>query len=404
MKSGFFDKLIDRLDRLDPQSLQVHFLRLAQERGLLEMIFQSIQEGVVVVDGAGRLNYANKAAERLLGFSLEDTRGRPVARYIRDIDWQRTLARDEAEWSRLISREIEVTYPEHRVLNFYAVPLSSDKSGDKGAVVILRDVTRDRLNEVSLVESERLKAVQLLAAGVAHEIGNPLNALTIHLQLLDRELRKLPPTQAADLGALLEVSRNEVSRLDLIITQFLRAIRPSRPKLAPVRIEELLQETLDLIKHEIRNRHIQVEIVCPSAVPVISVDRNQIKQAFFNVLKNALQAMPDGGALSIAVTGTDRDLKIRFRDSGVGIKPEDFGRLFEPYYTTKPDGSGLGLMIVQRIVQDHGGQIEVASKPDEGTSFTLSLPLDERRVRLLKDRAAETAPVSEAPTAPEQKD
>jgi PAS domain S-box-containing protein len=362
-----------------------------QEKGLLETVFQSIQEGVIVIDGSGRLNYANKAAERLMGFSFETAEGRPVSSYLRGIDWDRILKLDESEWSKLLTQEIEITYPEHRFVNFYVVPLSSRSDAEKGALVILRDVTRDRQAEASLVESERLNAVKLLAAGVAHEIGNPLNALTIHLQLLEREIRKLPKTERENLKELVGVAKNEVSRLDLIITQFLRAIRPAKPKFTLSRVENLLNETLTLIGPEMENRRIAIDINRSEPLPRIRMDRNQIKQAFFNIIRNAFQAMPDGGRLSISLFMTDRFLGISFQDTGIGIKREDLGRLFEPYHTTKPDGSGLGLMIVQRILQDHGGQIEVTSKPESGTRFTILLPLVERRVRLLP-RARTEAP------------
>jgi len=384
MKRGFFDKLVDRLDRLDPKSVQTQFLRLAQEKGLLETIFQSIQEGVIVIGGSGKLNYANKAAEQLMGFSLESAKGRPVSRYLREIDWDRILKLDENEWSKLISREMEITYPEHRFVSFYVVPVSPEAGDEAGAVVIMRDVTHDRQHEANMLESERLNAVKLLAAGVAHEIGNPLNALNIHLQLLEREIRNLAKKDAANLKELVEVARNEVSRLDLIITQFLRAIRPAKPRLVMSRIDNILKETLALLRQEIQDRNIKVEIDCPESVTKIRVDRNQIKQAFFNVIKNACQAMPDGGWLRIVLYDSAQFLAVSFRDTGVGIKPQDFGRIFEPYHTTKTGGSGLGLMIVQRIVQDHGGQIEVVSKPRAGTSLTILLPFAEPRVRLLK--------------------
>ena len=388
MKSGFFDRLIERLDRLDPQSLQTQFLRLAQERGLLETIFQSIQEGVVVIDGEGRLSYANRSAEQLMGFSIDVARGRPVSNYLRDIDWDRVLRFDETEWTKLFNQEIEITYPAHRFLSFYIVPLSTNAEGERGVVVILRDITRDRVEEASLVESERLNAIKLLAAGVAHEIGNPLNALNIHLQLLGRAIKKLPEGEGEDLNELLEVASEEVSRLDLIINQFLRAIRPSKPKFMTTSIESLVKESLVLLKNEIQNRHIDVELDCPRELPKTRVDRNQIKQVLFNLIKNAFQAMPDRGALRIVLSSSDDQIRISIQDTGGGIRPEDLGRIFEAYHTTKPDGTGLGLMIVQRIVQEHGGSIAVSSKVGEGTDFSILLPLAERRVRLLKARSS----------------
>lgn len=391
---GFLDKLVARMDRIDPGSLQAHFMRLANERGFLEAIFQSIQEGVLAVDSQGRLLYANRATEQMLGFDYARLRGRSVMRLLRDLDWDRLLRITDAdEWSRMVTREVEVAYPEHRHLSLYAVPLPDLGSGTEGEVVgpsvlvILRDVTHDRAEEASTLESERTNAVKLLAAGVAHEIGNPLNALNIHLQLLSRAVSGLPEQAREDLGDLVEVARNEVGRLDAIITQFLRAVRPQKPVFAAGDVADLLQETLRLMKTEIENRRIEVAVALPSEVPKVQIDRQQIKQVFFNLIKNALEAMPDGGRLKIAMHASDVWLEVAFLDSGIGFGPERMGRLFQPYQTSKADGTGLGLMIVQRIVQEHGGQIEVASRPGEGSCFRIMLPRASRRIRMLNTTA-----------------
>jgi PAS domain S-box-containing protein len=385
MKSKFLDKLIDRLDRLDSDSVQAQFLHLAREKGLLETIFQAIQEGIVVVGTGARIRYANRTAENLFGFKLDVAEGQPIARYIHDIGWEKVLNLDGDEWEKLVRREIEVTYPDHRFVEFYVVPLSVVEEHEQGAVVIFRDVTRDRETTAESIESERLKALTLLAAGVAHEIGNPLNAVTIHLQLMERELADLEDSEMRQsLMELVEVSQREVRRLDRIITQFLRAIRPSLPDRRPVQMERLLDEILELMRHEIKNRRILVEREQPEQLPSVPADETQVKQAFFNIIKNAMQAMEDGGILKISIEVSPRFISICFTDNGPGISPENLGSIYEAYHTTKATGSGLGLMIVQRILRDHGGEIEISSTPQRGTSFTLNFPRDDMRLSLLE--------------------
>lgn len=384
MKSAFLEKLIDRLDKLDAGSLHTQFLRLASDKGLLETIFQAIQEGLIVLDGKGRITYANRAAETMLGFSLSNAEGVMISRYLPDVEWSNVIDLDEQEWSRLVSREIEITYPTHRFLDFYIVPLAAVNQKEEGAVMILRDITRERHHETATLESERLNAITLLAAGVAHEIGNPLNSLTIHLQLLNRELAELAEKDREPLTELLGVAQREVERLDQIITQFLRALRPSQPRLEPTRLDELLNETLSFLKQEIKDRDVLVEVDAPEDLPRAQLDRGQMKQAFFNIIRNAVQVMPDGGLLKISMGANDRFVFISFTDTGPGIAAGDIGSIFEPYFTTKNEGSGLGLMIVQRIMRDHGGELEVHSQPQAGTTFTLYLPRDEARIRMLK--------------------
>jgi signal transduction histidine kinase len=256
--------------------------------------------------------------------------------------------------------------------------------------MILRDITQSRRTVQQTIESERLNALTLLAAGVAHEIGNPLNSLHIHLQLMERSLQNLDDGAKAELQQSIDVARSEVNRLDSIVTQFLRAIRPSRPQLRPENLNAIVEEAVRFFTPELQDREIVVEQELRSDLPVLQVDRDQMKQAFYNVIKNSLEAMHRHGTLRIRTDMDDTHAIIRFVDTGGGMSAENLSRVFEPYFTTKPSGTGLGLLIVRRIVREHGGELSIESPQGKGLTITIRLPYIYKRVRMLE--AGESKP------------
>ena len=377
--SVFLDKVAQRLDKLDAADRRRQFRQLADEIGFFESVFDTLREGVLVVSPAGDLLYANHAAESLTGCPCSKTRGKPIRKAIPGWDWDNLLQPARDGWNRASAQELEVLYPEHRILEINAMPSKN------GTVVLVRDVTLVRAREESERESSRTDAVRDLAAGVAHEIGNPLNAISLNLQLLAREFRReTDETRRTRLLHDISTAQNEVRRLEGIIKGFLSALRPAKLNLVPGSLVDPLTDTLDALKAQFEDRRIQTQLSLPSALPTVLVDRAQMEQVFFNLVKNALEAMKDGGSLEIEVDADDRDVHVVIRDNGSGMDAATLAHIFEPYQTSKEHGSGLGLMLSRRIVHAHGGEIDVESKPGAGTVFTVRIPRLEKRVRRLK--------------------
>ena len=402
MKNTFLDKLLNRIDRVGQGDLQAYLQRLNNEKGFFETIFNTLQEGIVVVDSHGRILYLNHAVTTLLGIDPARAMGTPIAQYLKELDWSTILAE-----GRVVNRDLEVFYPQQRYLNFYLVPLDDKDTSPMGFALIFPDLTARRAQAREAIESEKLNAVTLLAAGVAHELGNPLNSLNIHLQLLERDLRRRGASAAGGGGAagdtgpdeeLLEsvrIARSEVGRLDTIINQFLGAVRPAHAVRAMVSINAVVRESLAFLQPEIKDRDVIVQEELGEALPLIPANVDQLKQAFYNLIKNAVQALTHGGILRVTTSRSDTHLQVSFEDNGTGISVEDMAHITEPYFTRKKNGTGLGLFIVQRILHEHGGHLELLSEPGRGTTARILLPLAERRVRLLgpgREPAPSTAP------------
>lgn len=381
VKSGFLEKLVARLDRVIPGEVQQIVTRLVHEAGFMDQVLESLHEGVIILDPQGVIGFVNHAACQFFGLDRERAVGEKISSQIRGLDWG-TLGKP----GRTISRDLEVFYPENRYLNFYLAPIDdADASTEPtGYVMLIRDLTSTRAEAEETLESERLNVLTLLAAGVAHEIGNPLNSLNIHLQLLGRKLRKLPQNERGPLEENLATAREEIHRLDLILKQFLQAVRPTTPRRERADLHALLHDTLKLLEAELASRKIIIELDLAESMPSSLIDSVQFQQVFYNLIQNASQAISSNkGRIIIRTRVNDFEAVISIEDNGTGISPDHMGAIFEPYRTTKSSGSGLGLLIVRRIVREHGGEIAIESEENKGTRVVIHLPHAERAVRLL---------------------
>ena len=263
-KNSSLDRVLGRLDTLDSVNLANLVQRLARERGVFEEIFNTLQEGILVIRDDGAIDYANTSAHQLIGLGGDELAGQTLWRLVPGLRNSLGPALDEHAGvgaAPVVAREFELTYPEPRTLRLYMVPFrASGGAQARRFAVILTDVTKDKQTTEARIENERTSSILLLAAGVAHELGNPLNSLTIHLQLLERKLKKLKQSKEIDsMAESVRVCRDEVTRLDGIIANFLEAIRPRPPDLAETDLTGVLAEVLRFQHRELADRGIAVE-------------------------------------------------------------------------------------------------------------------------------------------------
>jgi PAS domain S-box-containing protein len=387
MKLGGLDKILGRIEDLDSVNLGILVQRLARERKMQETVFNTIQDGILVIDPDGVVQYANDAALTMIGLKENDIGVTRLWKMVPDLAKSiHASSQSGKRGAPVLSRELELNYPEHRIVRLYMVPIDAPVGHDSGGyVIVISDITEDKVSMEELIESERIGSIVRLAAGVAHELGNPLNSLTIHLQLIERKLKKLGlGEESARIADSIQVCQGEVQRLDGIITHFLEAVRPQKPELNELDLVGLVEEVLRVQEVELSDRRIEVNVEVSGELPAVLGDRGQIKQVIFNLIKNAMEAMQPGGSLKVFARKDDEFVYIQFVDTGSGISEEDLSKVFQAYYTTKKDGHGLGMMIVQRIIREHGGQITIESRKGVGTAITLQFPQQHRRAKLLK--------------------
>lgn len=265
----------------------------------------------------------------------------------------------------------------HRSILYYSLGLLM--VGVAGTVAIFwlqaRHTAERRVLEAAVVREQRLSAMGNLAAGVAHEIRNPLNAISVGLQRLRLEFAPAEPDAKSEYARFVQLLRDEVGRLNSLVDQFLTLARPLKLSLAEEPIGPVVAEVIALLAPQAAERGIRIEQIGPGAASRIRMDHGQLNRALLNVLLNAIQAVPQGGSVTVATEVAAGTLRIRVADTGPGIAPQHLDRIFEPYFTTKEGGTGLGLALAHKIVQEHGGELRAENRAAGGAVFTVELPV-----------------------------
>jgi signal transduction histidine kinase len=360
-------------------------------RTLLSQILESLEIGVFVFDRKGFLSLANESAHKLLPripAGPAEVAYTDVLRGYPDIAALATKALEAGSYVREI--EYELGSPDEPCpVRITTLPLRDRQKRASGILLLVSDVREVVAMERQMRAAERLSTLGTLAAALAHEIRNPLEALNLNLELLERSLES-PRTRSADGGKrqkYLRVLEDEIARLGGIVDNFLSFARPGQAPVGTVRLDRILQQVVELVDNQARSRKVEIEIDTDGQAMMIEGSEDQLKQAFLNLVINGLEAMPAGGRLSIRAETVDnagsggprRSAVVRIRDTGEGIPAEAMPRLFEPFFSTRPRGTGLGLTIARRVVQEHHGRIGVESSPGAGATFTVELPLAQDR-------------------------
>jgi PAS domain S-box-containing protein len=381
---GFIERALNKLDKLDSTQIRTLIHDLASEHEQMQIVLDSMNDAVVVSDNDHNLVMVNKAAERLLPLKPGDLVEHKMWEIIRDEEIsafvEEALEAEDSVW------DVEFTL-EHsggeRTLLLSLFPLV--RSGHvTGNILRVEDVTERKSREARLRRAESLASLTTLAAGVAHEIKNPLGSIGIHIQLIQKELAALADDEKERIQGYIDVVNEEVNRLNKIVVDFLFAVRPMNVELEDEDMNSVLGDLLEFVRYELEESDIELEADLQQDLPKVQLDDKYFKQALMNIVKNALAAMPNGGTLRVKTRCRGDSVELIVEDTGEGMSEDVREKIFEPYFTTRDFGSGIGLTLVYKVVKEHMGEISVRSEEGEGTRFILTFPVPQREQHLLE--------------------
>lgn len=389
---GYSKRITSKITKLPPEKIESIFDTLYSENENLISILESLNTGLMICDKNWNLQLANKAVDRFIPNKArkETTQSIKIWDCIDDEDISEFIKTCAKKQKLNVSEEF-TTVSNSGLSRIVSVTIQGFVQNSRltGFIIKIDDITEKKSQEVLLRRIENLTSLTNLAASVAHEIKNPLGSISIHIQLIQKAIAKarstdgkLPDEKFTD--KYLAIVNEEIDRLNKIIVDFLFAVRPISAQIESVDINKLIESFIDLIVVEAEKQKISVKTELESGIPHLLIDSKLFRQILMNLGQNAIAAMKDGGKILVSTQKKADKVLVTFSDTGIGMDKQTLSRIFEPYYTTKVTGTGLGLTMVYKIIKEFGGNIDVHSEVGEGTIFVITLPIPQTEKHLIE--------------------
>jgi PAS domain S-box-containing protein len=386
MLNSFHEKIVKKLEKFSPEIVKDIVDQEFNEIILYKNILDSIAYSVVVVNNEQEIVYYNGAAARLFGFHNKRFKGKKVLALSIDKEIKEKI-REVLNGSKIINHEITLSGKKADVVNMSAFPLTRKKAID-GYIFTIHDITESLTEKLRTHHKESIKSLAVLTAGVAHEIKNPLGSLDLHIQLINRFLKENVMSKKDQLSELVNVVDDEIKRLDKIVNDFLFSVRPIKIQPKSENLNNIISDLLTFLEPEFETKNIQIVKELSNEIEDILLDKNYIKQALMNIIQNAVSSMEknkEDAELVIHTNQIDDKIILSISDNGSGIPKDILNKIFEPFFSTKEMGTGLGLTIVYKIIQEHCGEIVLSSEKGKGTEFRIEFSTAKKKVKLLSD-------------------
>ncbi len=376
-------KTIQTLSQIDDEQVQRFLTHFYEERHLYRTIINQMPFGVIVIDSQQRVVITNDNMLPFLKTTKKDPRGMKLEFYDENLNNNVEEIFYAGTYDQTC--RIEVQDPRFAYLHWNSVPIFTLSEGDEldYLVIIIRDITEDVIRNRKLFQAEKLSFLGTLTAGIAHEIRNPLNNLVIRMNIMEELLKGVEGDYRKELEEEIDDVKKELSRLNSLTSDFLKIARPFKLQRLPCKLHDLLTEVVQAFVPQLKEKNVNIEMELQQEDKEIYIDPKNMYQAFYNLIKNAIETLDESGKIKIKGWYEKGKSIIEIMDTGKGIPDEHLKKIFEPYFSTKRFGSGLGLMNVYNIVKAHDGDIQVDSTVGKGSTFRIEIPITRGKTRSL---------------------